>query len=542
MVADEEAGPRGIPARLLGGARDTLRGQSRDTVLLALALLALAWGSLAAWRATELGWLRLAGVAAGLLLLVWSGLGLLLTLNLHTGPRRPGDTLFAGVSLALGGLVGAAIGIWLALPWVAAAGPALGGLGVILLLHGLGLLPRSQLMLGISMALGGGGILLLAVLQPDTMALLLPLLLLGLGMAGLHHRRYQLAGFVLGCYLAGLGCLGWLAAPEVAAGGLLGGGLAMSGSGMLFLLRRSDREARRAMLAEVEQALEEGHPSAALEGANRVMRRAQQDGMLLEDERLWAAKARALLRHRQYDRAIIYFSMALEIAPQDQQLWYDKGALYRRLGEWGGAARCFAQATELDYTYPEAWLALGQARERLQELEPAAEAFQTGLELGCEPAPAYLGLGRVLAGQGQVREALKALEQAIAIEPENPDPYMARGDIYLSLEDYERADELGYSRAVQHQRGLKEGWRKLARLYHLQEKPELEQMAFTRILESDPEDISALWERADLLYQDGSLSEAMGDLHRLLALESGNRKARQFKALILEKLGEKGWS
>ena len=62
--------------------------------------------------------------------------------------------------LALGGLVGAAIGIWLALPWVAAAGPALGGLGVILLLHGLGLLPRSQLMLGISMALGGGGILL----------------------------------------------------------------------------------------------------------------------------------------------------------------------------------------------------------------------------------------------------------------------------------------------------------------------------------------------------------------------------------------------
>ena len=231
----------------------------------------------------------------------------------------------------------------------------------MLFLHGLGLLPRSQLMLGLSMALGGGAILLLAVLQPAAMALLLPLLLLGLGMAGLHHRRYQLAGFVLGCYLAGLGCIGWLVAPEMASGGLLGGGLAMAGSGMLFLLRRSDREARRAMLAEVEQALEEGHPSVALEAANRVMHRAQQDGMLLEDERLWAAKAHALLRHRQYDRAIIYFSMALEIAPQDEQLWYDKGALYRRLGEWGGAARCFAQATELDYAFPEAWLALGQA-------------------------------------------------------------------------------------------------------------------------------------------------------------------------------------
>ena len=533
---------RGMPIRVLDSMRDALRGRSRDTVLLALALLALTWACLAVWRATELGWLRLAGAAAGGLLLAWSGLGLLLTLNLHTGPRRPGDTLATGVILALGGIAGAGGGIWFALPWVAAAATALGGLGVILLLHGLGLLPRSQLMLGVSMALGGGAILLLAVLQPGTIVLLPPLLLLGLGMAGLHHRRYQLAGFVLGCYLAGLGCIGWLIAPEMAGGGLLGGGLAMAGSGMLFLLRRSDREARRAMLAEVEQALEEGHPSAALEAANRVMRRAQQDGMLLEDERLWAAKAHALLRHRQYDRAIIYFSMALEIAPQDEQLWYDKGVLYRRLGEWGGAARCFAQATELDYAFPEAWLALGQARERLQELEPAAEAFQTGLELGCDPAPAYLGLGRVLAGQGQVREALKALEQAISLEPENPAPYMARGDIYLSLEDFERADEMGYSRAVQYQRGLKEGWWKLAQVYRLQRKPELEQMALTRILESDPENARALWERADLLYQDGSLSEAMGDLHRLLALNPGNQKARRFKSLILEKLGEKGRS
>ncbi|MEC9253960.1 MAG: hypothetical protein VX863_03855, partial [Candidatus Thermoplasmatota archaeon] len=262
MVADE-ASVRGMPVRMLDSMRNALRGRSRDTVLLALALLALAWACLAVWDTTKLGWLRLAGVAAGALLLVWSGLGLLLTLNLHTGPRRPGDTLATGVLLALGGIAGAGVGIWLALPWVAAVTTGLGGIGVILLLHGLGLLPRSQLMLGLSMALGGGAILLLAVLQPAAMALLLPLLLLGLGMAGLHHRRYQLAGFVLGCYLAGLGCIGWLVAPEMASGGLLGGGLAMAGSGMLFLLRRSDREARRVMLDEVEQALDEGHPSMA---------------------------------------------------------------------------------------------------------------------------------------------------------------------------------------------------------------------------------------------------------------------------------------
>ena len=528
--------------RVVQGIQDFLRGRSHDTVLSALALLALAWADLAVWRVTGLAQLQLAGIVLGALLFICGGLGLVLMINLHTGRREPGDTLTAGIILALGGVVAASIGIWLALAWAVAAATGIGGVGVILLLRGMGLLPQSQLSLGISMALGGGAILSLAVLQPEAVWMLLPLLLLGLGMAGLHHRRYQLAGFVLGCYLAGLGSVGWLVSPEVAAGGLLGGGLTMSGSGMLFLLRRSDREARRVMLTEVESALAGSHPSAALEAANRVMRHAQQDGMLLEDDRLWASKARALLGHRQYDRAITYFSMALEIAPQDEQLWFEKGTLYQRLGQWPGAARCFAQATELEYTFPEAWLALGLARERLAELPEAEEALLTGLELGCEPAAAYLGLGRVLAGMGKVRDALKALEQAIALEPENPDPYMARGDIYLSLKDFERACEKGYSRAVQHQPDLKEGWWKLAEVYRLQQSPELVLMVLTRILEADPNDVRALWERADQHYQSKQMADAMGDLHKLLALDPGHQKARQFKALILEKLDGEGWS
>ena len=119
---------------------------------------------------------------------------------------------------------------------------------------------------------------------------------------------------------------------------------------------------------------------------------------------------------------------------------------------------------------------------------------------------------------------------------------MARGDIYLSLKDFERACEKGYSRAVQHQPDLKEGWWKLAEVYRLQQSPELVLMALTRILEADPDNARALWERADQHYQSKQLADAMGDLHKLLALDPGHRKARQFKALILEKLDGEGWS
>ena len=97
--------------RVVQGIQDFLRGRSHDTVLSALALLALAWADLAVWRVTGLAQLQLAGIVLGALLFICGGLGLVLMINLHTGRREPGDTLTAGIILALGGVVAASIGI-----------------------------------------------------------------------------------------------------------------------------------------------------------------------------------------------------------------------------------------------------------------------------------------------------------------------------------------------------------------------------------------------------------------------------------------------
>ena len=58
----------------------------------------------------------------------------------------------------------------------------------------------------------------------------------------------------------------------------------------------------------------------------------------------------------------------------------------------------------------------------------------------------------------------------------------------------------------------------------------------SRILEIDSEDESALWERAECHFEEKKLGDSMGDIHRLLALNPGNQRARKFKAKILEKL------
>ena len=61
------------------------------------------------------------------------------------------------------------------------------------------------------------------------------------------------------------------------------------------------------------------------------------------------------------------------------------------------------------------------------------------------------------------------------------------------------------------------------------------------ILEIDSEDEVALWERAEAHFESKQLGDAMGDIHKLLAINPGNQKARKFKATILEKLDDREW-
>ena len=423
-----------------------------------------------------------------------------------------------------------------------------GSLGIVMLIYGLGLLRKGLVGYALSIAFGGSLILTIVLLmsafewiEQSVWLLLIPLLFLGMGLAGLHHRRYQLAGFVIGCYISGLAGIGWIIEPNLASGGFLGGGLPMTGSGLLFILRRTDREAREKMLREAEELLETGYPSRSLESANRLMRRAQQDGVLMQDARMWLSKARALTGHRKYDRAITYYSMALEIEEKNEEIWFEKGDLHRKLKQWEDAETCFQNATEINYNFGRAWLKLAQTKERLEKLDEAEESYHIALESECNHGLAYLGLGRSQSKLGKVKDALKSVEKSMAVMNEDYRPYMVRGDIYFGLGDYERADSKGYSKAVNVRPDLKRGWRKLTKVYRAQDKNELLIMALSRILEIDSEDEIALWERAEAHFEAKKLGDAMGDVHKLLAINPGNQKARKFKAQILEKLDTREW-
>ena len=555
--------------KILKDAIVYLDGRSRTVVSLSLIIFVLSILNFIAWNFTEINTLKYIGTVLAFLLLTAGGMGILISFNVYNADlSKNEDVRTSGFILSLGCvLVTLFFMIYeisdnsclkefneincdadVSLRSVTTISVYIGSIGVVMLIYGLGLLERGMIPYALAIAFGGSLILTIVLLmsvfdwiEESVWLLLIPLLFLGMGLAGLHHRRYQLAGFVIGCYIAGLAGIGWLIEPSLASGGFLGGGLPMTGSGLLFILRRTDREARINMLKEAQELLDSGYPSRSLDVSERLIRRAQRDGVLMQDSRMWLSKARALTGHREYGRSITYYSMALEIDPQNEKLWFEKGELHRKLKHWEEAEECFHNSTEISYVFGEAWLKLSQMKERLEKYEDAEEAYLIALELESDHGLAHLGLGRVQSKLGRIKEALKSVEKSIARMSTDYRPYMVRGDIYFKLGDYERADSKGYSKAVNIRPDIKAGWRKLTKVYRAQDKHELMTMTLSRILEIDSDDEAALWQRAEAHFEINKLGDAMGDIHKLLALNPGNQKARKFKASILEKLDEKEW-
>jgi len=548
---------------------DYLNGKSRNVVIATLFVFLISIINFIVWNFTEIEVLKYVGTVLAAILLIACGAGILISFNVYnTELEKNNDIRLSGFILSSGAVLATLFFMVyevsqnscltefgeekcdgnISLRTVITISVYFGSIGIVMLIYGLGLLNKPLIPYALSISFGGSLILSIVLLmsvyewiEESVWLLLIPLLFLGMGLAGLHHRRYQLAGFVIGCYISGLAGIGWLIEPNLASGGFLGGGLPMTGSGLLFILRRTDREAREKMLNEAQKLIDTGYPSRSLEAANRLMMRAQQDGVLMQDSRIWLSKARALTGHREYGKSITYYSMALEIDEQNEKLWYEKGELHRKLKQWEESEICFQNATEIDYTFSEAWLKLSQTKERLDNLGGAEEGYHIALELEGDKGLINLGLGRVQSKLGKVKEALKSVEKAISLMKEDYRPYMVRGDIYFGLGDYERADSKGYSKAVNIRPDLKRGWRKLTKVYRSQDKKELLIMALSRILEIDSEDEDALWERAETHFETKKLGDAMGDVHKLLALNPGNQKVRKFKAMILEKLDAKEW-
>jgi len=82
-----------------------------------------------------------------------------------------------------------------------------------------------------------------------------------------------------------------------------------------------------------------------------------------------------------YDKAIKFYSQALEYEPDDVDILISLGLAYIGKSEYGKAIKLFKKALEIERDYPLIWDNLGIAYEYNQEYEKAKDAYQKAFNL-----------------------------------------------------------------------------------------------------------------------------------------------------------------
>lgn len=143
-----------------------------------------------------------------------------------------------------------------------------------------------------------------------------------------------------------------------------------------------------------------------------------------------------------YDRAISHFTKAIYAQPNNQNLFSLRGAVYEASGNDGRAASDYLKALGLHPGDTLAAFRLGMIYSRKNEFEKAVKWLSVSYAGAIDVDFSDLGLshdmfvhkkviacslGNLLTQMGRFDEGFLYLDEAIRLDPEYPDPYMAKG-------------------------------------------------------------------------------------------------------------------
>ena len=145
-------------------------------------------------------------------------------------------------------------------------------------------------------------------------------------------------------------------------------------------------------------------------------------------------------RKREYDKAIVNFTKAIDLNPNYAEAHKNRGVAYRLKGEFDHAIKDFTKAIDLNPNYAEAHKNRGVAYRLKGEFDHAIKDFTKAIDLNPNYAEAHnnRGLG-YNDGKGQYDKAIVDLTDAIKLKPDFAEAYNNRGVAYNSKDEYDKA-------------------------------------------------------------------------------------------------------
>ena len=184
-----------------------------------------------------------------------------------------------------------------------------------------------------------------------------------------------------------------------------------------------------------------------------------------------------------YDKAFEDFAKAENIDPDDAETYFNRGCLYQQQGQYSDAINNYDTAILKKEDYGEAYYRRGQSKYDLGEAEEALADYERSLELQPNSPYVYYWSGLAKQQLGQEEEALTDFIEAIRLKPDYFDAYFQRGVVLQKLHKYTSAYD-----------------------------------DFTRAIELNPNEILFFYNRSQVLYNLRRIDEARQDLLTALDL------------------------
>lgn len=138
------------------------------------------------------------------------------------------------------------------------------------------------------------------------------------------------------------------------------------------------------------------------------------------------ARGNSYFLSREYDKAIMEYSLALQEQPNCPEAYYNRGVAYSGKGDHRQAIEDFTFAIKYKPDYARAYNNRGSSYGELKDYDQAIADFNHALRLQPNFPEAYYNRGRVYYRKGEYHRALEDFNRALSLNPNFSRAYYTR--------------------------------------------------------------------------------------------------------------------
>lgn len=238
---------------------------------------------------------------------------------------------------------------------------------------------------------------------------------------------------------------------------------------------------------------------------------------------------------KQHDKAKECYDKALALAPKSDMILREAGVNEMGAKRMDRAVTYFTRAIEANPTHRLSYMLRGTTYGVMGKYEPAAEDYTKYIELTKKPkAEDYILRGSCYSKLGLYDKAIQDYTKASGLEPENYRPYESLGYNYSLKKDYDKAIPW-YEKAIALNPKSGEAYNNLGYTWFLKGNKDKALEYLNKAIEVSPAYAESYRSRAEVYESMGEFDKALADMDHFVTLSPKDAKGREFRNRLAEK-------